>query len=339
MISQTVKDFLAAGRVANLPSVVSNVLLGAGFGIFTGSSFAYEPVFFLPCLVGCLLYLGGCFLNDWKDQAWDAKNRPERALPSGRISSRTMLIVASASIVLGLSIAAFLNTGALVAAVILVAFILLYTYLHKRTAWGVVPMGMCRGMLYFLGFWSQKWRTHFGDLDELFLSDSPSQLELSRQGQLIWELFDYLQILGIPFLGIIAYVAGLSVFARMESRPVVPKWSRVLGIGLMAGVVITHALFWARLYPVWTGLAVLPFFVSFLGAVYATFQSVPRGVSRLLATICLVDFIAAVPLSVILFARSSEMFKFGGQEALLFPLVSISAFLLALLLQRVAPAT
>ena len=134
-------------------------------------------------------------------------------------------------------------------------------------------------------------------------------------------------------------MAGLSLFARAESQPVVPKLNRVLGIILMAGVVGTHSLFWLRIYPLWTSLAWLPFLVSFAFAIYSMLKSVPKGVSRLLGTICLVDFIAAAPLAVMLWNRSGEMFKFGGQEALLFPVVSLTAFCFALLLQKFAPAT
>lgn len=332
------RDLLASGRVANLPSVVSNVLLGCGLGIFTGSSFTHEPVLFLPCLAGCLLYLGGCFLNDWKDQTWDALYRPERAIPAGRISSPVMATLASMCLLLGLGVAVFLNTGALVAALAIVASILVYTFFHKRTAWAVIPMGLCRGLLYLFGFFSQTWRTHFGAFNDLFLSGNPTQYEQDKRENLIWELTDYLQILGSPIVGIVAFVAGLSLFARAEAQPVVPKLNRFLGILLMSWVALTHSLYWMLITPLWNLLSLVPFAIFLAIGIHTMRKSVGRGVSWLLATICLVDFIIAVPLAVELSSRGT-VFKFAGQEAFLFPIVSMSAFCLALILQKLAPAT
>lgn len=332
------QDLLAAGRVANLPSVVSNVLLGCGLGIFTGSSFVHEPVFFLPCLAGCLLYLGGCFLNDWKDQTWDASHRPERAIPAGRISSSAMGFLASSFLLLGIGVAAFLNTGALLVGSGIVASILVYTFFHKRTAWAVIPMGLCRGLLYLFGFFSQTWRTHFGAFSDLFLSDNPTQYEQDKRANLIWELTDYLQILASPIVGIVAFVAGLSLFARAEAQAIVPKRNRLLGVLLMSWVVLTHSLYWMLITPMWNLLSLLPFVVFLVIGIRAMRRSVGRGVSWLLATICLADFIIAVPLAVELLSRGT-VFKFAGQEAFLFPLASLTAFLLALLLQKLAPAT
>jgi uncharacterized membrane protein len=62
-------------------------------------------------------------------------------------------------------------------------------------------------------------------------------------------------------------------------------------------------------------------------------KSVPRGVSLLLANISLVDLVAALPLALMLSALL-EM-----PEGWFFALTSALAFGIALLLQKVTPAT
>ena len=78
MNKQAVIDLLAAGRVANLPSVVSNVMLGAVVFALMGK--VVWPSVFFGIVVGVSLYLGGCFLNDWWDRNWDREHKPELSL-------------------------------------------------------------------------------------------------------------------------------------------------------------------------------------------------------------------------------------------------------------------
>ncbi|RFU85833.1 prenyltransferase, partial [Streptomyces triticagri] len=58
--------------------------------------------------VGCslCLYEAGMALNDWADRAEDAVERPERPLPSGRISPAAALSAAGALTAAGLGLAA-----------------------------------------------------------------------------------------------------------------------------------------------------------------------------------------------------------------------------------------
>ena len=74
---------LASARIANLPSVVSNVWLGVALGSLAGWRWAPSaslwPAAAVLALSGGLLYVSGNFLNDWHDRQWDAQHRPERA--------------------------------------------------------------------------------------------------------------------------------------------------------------------------------------------------------------------------------------------------------------------
>src|SRR4051794_17851653 len=81
--------YLRLGRVSNLPTVWSNTLAGivlAGYQP-THDLFATPVLFVWLALAMSLLYVGGMFLNDAFDQEIDAKERPERPIPSGLVSS------------------------------------------------------------------------------------------------------------------------------------------------------------------------------------------------------------------------------------------------------------
>ncbi|MCP5544662.1 MAG: UbiA family prenyltransferase [Akkermansiaceae bacterium] len=146
-------------RVANLPSVVSNVWVGVAFGIVMFESDPnrpdFTPVPMMPTLLlvagACSLYLGGCFLNDWKDFDWDLRNRTERALPRGLFQRVSYLASAVGCLLVGVSLALLANPMTWPAVLVVVVSVLLYTWVHKRAVWSVVPMGFCRGALPFLG--------------------------------------------------------------------------------------------------------------------------------------------------------------------------------------------
>ena len=83
--NNTVVKFLRAililGRVSNLPTVWSNVVVGWLIG---GGLFGW-PILWIVVGVS-LLYWGGMTLNDAFDAKWDRENAPERPIPSGAIS-------------------------------------------------------------------------------------------------------------------------------------------------------------------------------------------------------------------------------------------------------------
>src|SRR5688500_14654717 len=93
------RSLLATLRIANAPSVVSNVWLGIvlGWVIYSVTLRSDEigwKITGLPVLSGLLLYFAGNLANDWFDLDWDRERRPERALPSGRFQTRSYLIAA-----------------------------------------------------------------------------------------------------------------------------------------------------------------------------------------------------------------------------------------------------
>src|SRR5262245_4430850 len=74
--------YLQLGRVSNLPTVWTNVLAGT---LLTGVPVDAGVLGVLLVSLS-LFYVGGMYLNDAFDRHIDARERPERPIPSGRAS-------------------------------------------------------------------------------------------------------------------------------------------------------------------------------------------------------------------------------------------------------------
>ncbi|WP_242504485.1 SCO3242 family prenyltransferase [Promicromonospora panici] len=105
----------------------------------------------LPVASACL-YLGGMALNDYADQHVDAIERPERPIPSGRVTPRGALAVGAALTAGGLA-AAGLAGGrrALAVAAPLAACVWTYDLVAKDHPAGPFFMAACRGLDVLLG--------------------------------------------------------------------------------------------------------------------------------------------------------------------------------------------
>ncbi len=135
------RTLLDLGRVSNLPTVWTNaaagwVLAGGGFDRTLGWLAAGAS----------LVYVGGTTLNDAFDAGWDAQHRPDRPIPSGRIS-RTAVWVWGGAALLGGSVIMTQQGACPWLCGGLAGMILLYDWCHKKTPWAVVPMGGCRFLL------------------------------------------------------------------------------------------------------------------------------------------------------------------------------------------------
>ncbi|MFP5367679.1 MAG: UbiA family prenyltransferase, partial [Actinomycetes bacterium] len=106
----------------------------------------------LPLASACL-YAGGMALNDYADRATDARERPERPIPSGRISARNALTAAAALTAAGLGLsAAGGGRRAFAVAVPLAASIWTYDLLAKNHAVsGALTMASCRALDVLMG--------------------------------------------------------------------------------------------------------------------------------------------------------------------------------------------
>lgn len=300
---------LSTARIANVPSVVSNVWVGIMVGILRSESgnatrMHGSGMLLLP-MAGIFLYLSGNFLNDWMDRTWDEKHRPERALPKGLFPARLYAAIAAGLAVLGLVTAFSLGLPSGWVAVAIVFFIVIYTLLHKRTAWAIIPMGVCRALLPVMGSIA---------------------------------LFPYMDDIWPASCALLCYIMGLSLSARYESLAEPPIHSAILSRGLLLGAAVLVA--WGNrnlLVTRWPNLTgIIPYLIWTSLCLRLWRQPVPLLVSRLLAGIPLVDWMTLLPLSLML-----SIYGVSGVTPLLIScfIVPPVAFLLGLCLQRLAPAT
>ncbi|MCC7008139.1 MAG: UbiA-like protein EboC [Acidobacteria bacterium] len=134
-------------RPANVATAAADVV--AGYAV------AGTPeVGRLPWLVAAsaCLYAGGVVLNDLFDRHVDARERPERPIPSGRIRPARAGWLGGTLVAAGPLAAASANPTAGLVAAALAGAVLLYDALAKRSALaGPLVMGGCRGLNFALG--------------------------------------------------------------------------------------------------------------------------------------------------------------------------------------------
>jgi len=330
-------DLLATARIANLPSVAGNVVLGFALGAWYwgfGPASMNAGELLLLIGAGACLYLAGTFGNDWIDRNWDRAHRPERALPTGRFSPHSYAAAAIAFAIGGLVLAALASASALGTAAVLLVLVATYTWCHKRTAWAVLPMGACRGCLYFLGFLHMQSQSIEIQIDTLSgtLPSGPGGIDLM--------LYDQLRALAFIFthaLGLFAWTVGISLTARSESTANPSPSLRWLSGGLLAVPLAAMSCWWVPYYPIIGALAIAPL-AGWLALSLTVFkQPTNRRVSALLAGIPLVDLVAAAPLALSLVMPDESLRSHPWLLATL--AVPPAAFLLGWLLQKVAPAT
>jgi 4-hydroxybenzoate polyprenyltransferase len=138
---------LELGRVSNLPTVWTNVLAGLALATLAPSWALVVPV----AIAASLLYVAGMYLNDAFDARWDAEHRPERPIPAGEVSPKTVFRAGFGMMIAALVLLAVTtNARALVAGVVLAALILLYDLSHKASRFAPIVMALCRVAVYAL---------------------------------------------------------------------------------------------------------------------------------------------------------------------------------------------
>ncbi len=142
------RAWLELARLSNAPTVVSNVLVGAGIGGL-GGGIAW-PAVGAAGSAAILFYVGGMAMNDVVDRDIDRHERPDRPIPSGRITVRAATGFAVACLAAGVGLAALAGPPALLVSLLLVAAIVMYNRFHKAAAMTVVLMGACRGLVYVM---------------------------------------------------------------------------------------------------------------------------------------------------------------------------------------------
>ncbi len=139
---------LRLGRISNLPTVWTNVLVGA---VLAGGHLA-DPRLPLLMLALSLFYIGGMFLNDAFDRDFDAAHRPERPIPSGLVSARQVFAIGFGLLAIGIATVAAVGRSvagipawrATASSSGLAAVIVFYNAYHKANPLSPLVMGLCR---------------------------------------------------------------------------------------------------------------------------------------------------------------------------------------------------
>lgn len=148
-----IRALLATARIANVPSVISNVLTGMLMigVIFSADYPSWDQQTLFPIFSACCLYVAGNFLNDWYDVAWDQQHRPERAIPSGLFPRGLYLSIAVVLVLAGAAMSWCVSKTVFFTYAIILCLVVAYTLLHKKHAFSIWIMGACRASLYALG--------------------------------------------------------------------------------------------------------------------------------------------------------------------------------------------
>lgn len=152
--SQRLWAYLQLMRPANIVTAWADILLGFA----ASGAIAYlDRGIATPTLVWLLLattglYGGGVVFNDIFDAELDAKERPERPIPSGRASRQNAIKLGCLLLVIGVVAAEQVSfLSALLAATVAFSALLYDAFSKHHPIFGPINMGVCRGGNLLLG--------------------------------------------------------------------------------------------------------------------------------------------------------------------------------------------
>lgn len=205
------RAWLEVMRISNLPTVLSNAIAGAtigtivriieddgGFAVTLGetplrtdarapSAFAYLGALLVPILV----YVAGMVLNDAFDAAIDARERPGRPIPSGRLKRSHAFMAGFALLAAAIALATMLVPAAFMATLLLCAAVIVYDRFHARSIGSTLLLALCRALASLIPM----------------LANCDGDMEaLVRRGAIV-----------LP-LALAGWTLGLSLVARSEVR-------------------------------------------------------------------------------------------------------------------------
>ncbi len=148
------RAYLQLLRPANILTALADVVAGSAVAYGGTQTFsgwlALSEVEALLTSTACL-YGGGIVLNDFFDRQLDARERPERPIPSGRVAPGAAAALGAVLLAAGVVAAAFATMAAAIVAIAIAALVLVYDAWAKRGPSGPAAMGACRGLNLLLG--------------------------------------------------------------------------------------------------------------------------------------------------------------------------------------------
>ncbi|QDU60674.1 (S)-2,3-di-O-geranylgeranylglyceryl phosphate synthase [Planctomycetes bacterium Pan216] len=226
-----VRDHLRLIRFPNTFTAAADIFLG-GWLATSASGDLFSISLLLLAFASASLYAAGIALNDIFDLEIDREERPERPLPSGRVSLRAAIVLSSVLIALCLGASAVVGFLSLLAALLLLGAIFVYDGWLKQTPAGPLAMGLCRLLNVIFGItvaipgWSDA--TAASDLLAFLLSmglwrPEPFPISLAIDANALWL---------VPLANGV-YIVGVTWFARQEAS--------ISNRGLLAGGAVVIA--------------------------------------------------------------------------------------------------
>lgn len=258
-MSWNTKTALQLGRVSNLPTVWSNTL--AGVALAGGNPLSGNLLVMMFAM--SLAYIGGMFLNDAFDREIDAKERPERPIPSKQVKASevfaagftlltgAVMFAAIAAISWGHNIVLVIVLSAL-----LVSAIVLYNRWHKDNPYSPIIMGACRALVILVAGFAA--------------TDNPSV------------------VLYYGAFAMLCYLIGLTYTAKQEN---LGKVKNLWPLVLLAGPLLYGILKSATDFQVLPATIILALWIAF--ALFFVQRrnkgDIPKAVVSMIAGISLVD--------------------------------------------------
>jgi len=142
-------------RPANIITAIADIIAGVAIAGFLFPELWTQEMaikLLLLILATAGLYSGGIVYNDVFDFKQDKINRPERVIPSGRVSLKQAKILGALLFVIGVFSAFMVSVFSGILAVLILLAALLYDKVSKHNKFfGPINMGLCRGGNLILG--------------------------------------------------------------------------------------------------------------------------------------------------------------------------------------------
>jgi len=287
-------SWLRLMRIPNVFTAFADVAMG--YAVVTRGNVEAIPLVLLCLASGCL-YTAGMVLNDVFDIEQDRRERPNRPLPSRRISPAVARAVGFGLLVTGIALggltgylpgvsATFPWRAGVVAALVAVC-VVLYDVVLKRYIVGPLFMGLCRFFNVLLG---------------MSVAMAGVQVAVDRPATLYYTEG---QILIAAAIGI--YVLGITLFARREAhaghRATLTRGTVVMAIGILLLLLIDGQVPTGPELPLHRGLlwpALLVVLAASIGrhCVNAIVDPQPRRIQSAVkfAILCIITLDAAITL-------------------------------------------
>jgi 4-hydroxybenzoate polyprenyltransferase len=266
-INSPVRAYLQLIRLPNVFTALADI--AAGFLIVRfplsrgGDEWTLAPL----CLASASLYLAGMAFNDIADREEDKQFRPNRPIPSGKISLSGAVRCAMGLWLFGCLTALVAGWVSGVLAVALGLAVLAYDFFAKRVVLcGTLSLGLCRFLNMLLGMSSE-----------------------SRFLEYAWEPSMWNTIYGTA-LAIGLYAAGLTAFSAQEEGGKRARWIAIGWVFVGASIVLAG---WASpQFWVWLAMGPLALLLAFRTAMLIR-RGTPMAARQLVLSgvlgICLFD--------------------------------------------------